>query len=98
MGFPGGSDNKESTCNAGDLDSIPGLGKSPRGVHGNPLPDSCLENPQGQRSLVGPSPWGHKVEHKWAAKYTQVKNMLPIWLNNQSTSFLTVALFALAKD
>ena len=51
--FPGGSDDKESTCNAGDLDSIPGLGRSPEGGHGNPLKYSCLENPHGQRSLVG---------------------------------------------
>ena len=36
-GFPGGSDGKESTCNAGDLGSIPGLGRSPAGGHGNPL-------------------------------------------------------------
>ena len=50
---PGGSDDKESTCNAGDLDSIPGLGRSPGGGHGNPLKYSCLENPRGQRSLVG---------------------------------------------
>ena len=37
LGFPGGSVGKESTCNAGDLGSIPGLGRSPRGGHGNPL-------------------------------------------------------------
>ena len=36
-GFPGGSDGKESTCNAGDLCSIPGLGSSPGGGHGSPL-------------------------------------------------------------
>ena len=36
-GFPGGSDDKESACNAGDLGWIPGLGWSPRGGHGNPL-------------------------------------------------------------
>ena len=53
LGFPGGSDGKESTCNAGDLGSIPGLGRSPGGGHGNPLQYSCLENPHGQRSLVG---------------------------------------------
>ena len=42
MGFPGGSDNKESACNSGDLGSIPGrsLGEG----HGNPLQYSCLEN------------------------------------------------------
>jgi len=37
LGFPGGSDGKESACNAGDLGSIPGLGRSPGGGHGNSL-------------------------------------------------------------
>ena len=59
-GFPGGSDGKESTCNEGDLVLIPGFGRSPEGGHGNPLQYFCLENPHGQRSLVGYSPWGHK--------------------------------------
>ena len=40
----GGSDGKESSCNAGDLGSIPGFGKSPEGGHGNPLQYSCLES------------------------------------------------------
>ena len=44
-GFPGDSDSKESTCKAGDLVSIPGLGKSPGDGNGNPLQYSCLENP-----------------------------------------------------
>ena len=44
MGFPGGSDSKESTCKEGDLDSTPGLGRYPGGGHGNPLQYSCLEN------------------------------------------------------
>ena len=44
MGFPGGSDGKESACNVGDLDSIPGLGQSPGEGHGNPLQYSCLKN------------------------------------------------------
>ena len=60
MGFPGGSDSKELTCNPGDLASIPGLGRSPGGGHGNPLQYSCLENAHGQRSLEGYSPWGPK--------------------------------------
>ena len=59
-GFPGGSDGKESVCSVGDLVSIPGLGRSPGGEHGNPLQYSSLENPHGQRNLVGYSPWGHK--------------------------------------
>ena len=37
LGFGGSSDGKESAHNAGDLSSIPGLGRSPEGVHGNPL-------------------------------------------------------------
>ena len=55
MGFPGGSDGQESS---GDLGSIPEFRTSPRGGHGNPLQYSCLENPYGQRSLVGYGPWG----------------------------------------
>ena len=53
LGFSGGSDGKESACNAGDLGLIPGLGRSPGGGHGNLLQYSCLENPHGQRNLVG---------------------------------------------
>ena len=53
MGFPCGPAGKESTCNAGDLGLIPGLGRSPGGRHSNPLQYSCLKNPHGQRSLVG---------------------------------------------
>ena len=60
MGFPGGLDGKESTCNVGDLGSIPGSGRSPGGGHGNPLQYTCLENPHGQRSLAGYSPWCRK--------------------------------------
>ena len=60
LGFPGGSDGIESACNAGDLGSIPGLRRSPGEGHGNPRQCSCLENPHGQRSLAGYSPWGCK--------------------------------------
>ena len=45
LGFPGGSDGKEYACNVGDLDSIPGLGRSPGEGNGNPLQYPCLENP-----------------------------------------------------
>ena len=41
----GGSDSRESACNEGDLGLIPGLGRSPRGGHSNPLHYSCLDNP-----------------------------------------------------
>ena len=42
--FPGGSDGKAFACNAGDLGSIPGSGRSPEERNGNPLQYSCLEN------------------------------------------------------
>ena len=45
---------------AGDLGSIPGLGRSPGEGNGNPLQYSCLENPHEQRRLAGHSPWGCK--------------------------------------
>ena len=44
MGFPGGSDGKESACNAGDMGLIPGSGISPGEGNSNPLQYSCLEN------------------------------------------------------
>ena len=47
------SDGKESACSEGDLGSVPELGRSPGGGHGNPLQYSCLENPCEPRSLVG---------------------------------------------
>ena len=43
MGFPGGSAGKESACNAGDLGSVPGLGRSPGEGKGCPLQYSGLE-------------------------------------------------------
>ena len=45
LGFPGGSDGRESACNVGDLGLIPGSGRSPGERHGNPLQYSCLGNP-----------------------------------------------------
>ena len=60
MGFPHSSVYKESACNSGDPDLIPGLGRSPGEGNGNPLQYSCLENPHRQRSLVGCSPWGRR--------------------------------------
>ena len=45
MGFSGGSEGKVSACKAGDLDLIPGLGRSPGEGNGNPLQYSCLKIP-----------------------------------------------------
>ena len=70
IAFPSGSYGKESACNAGDKRdavSIPGLRRSPRKGHGSPLQYSCLENPHGQRSLVGYSPWSRRESDMTAA-------------------------------
>ena len=64
LGFPGGSDGKESACSVGDLGSIPGLGRFLGGGHGNSLPYSCLENPGieepgGRKESMGSQRVGH---------------------------------------
>ena len=59
--FPGGSEGKESTCNAGDSGSIPGLGRSAGEGNGNPFQYSCLENPMDRRVWWATySSWDHK--------------------------------------
>ena len=58
--FSGGPVDKNLPANAGDVGSVPGLGRYPGVGHGSPLQYSCLENPCGPRSLVGSSPWGRK--------------------------------------
>ena len=66
-GKPCGSDGKESTCSAGDLDLIPGSGRSPGGRNGNPLPYSCMENPMDRGA------WQATV-HGVAKNRTQLNN------------------------
>ena len=62
MGFPGGSDGKESARNAGDLGSIPGLERSLGEENGNPLQYSCLENPMDRGAWRGTV---HGVTENW---------------------------------
>ena len=59
-GFPCGSAGKESSCNAGDLGLIPGLGGSPGEGNGYPLQYSCLENSMEK----GAWQWGRKKSDK----------------------------------
>ena len=59
-GFPGGSAGKDSAHNVEDLSSVPGLGRSPGEGKVYLLQYSGLENPDGQRSLAGYSPWARK--------------------------------------
>ena len=70
MGFHGGSDSKEFSCNAEDLGFIPGLGRSPGGGHGNLLQYSHLENPTDRRSLLA---WQDPV-HGVAKSWTRLSN------------------------
>ena len=63
MGFPGGSDGKESACDAGNPGSIPGSGRFSAEGNGNPLQYSCLENPwmkeRGRLQSMGSQRVGH---------------------------------------
>ena len=76
-GFSGGSDGKESACNAGDPDLIPGLGRSPKGGHDNLLQYTCLENPQTEESGGLQSMGSQRVRHNWVTNTlcTQVYNL-----------------------
>ena len=60
IGFPDGSDGKESPCNAGDPGLIPGSGRFPWRREWQPTPVFLPGEFHGQRSLVGNSPWSHK--------------------------------------
>ena len=109
LGFPGGSDGEESACNVGDLGSIPGLGGSPGGEHGNPLQYSCLENPShGQRGLVGYSPCSpkdsDKTERLSTAQHSTKSDIMrleicwrsdpsPFWLQLVPSGFLFVCIY-----
>ena len=73
MGLPGGTDGKEFACNAGDLNSIPGSGRSPEEWNGNPLQYSCLENPMDRgawRATV------HEVVKSWTRLSNQHTHQL----------------------
>ena len=71
-GLPWWLSGKESTCNAGDLGSISGSGRTPGEGTGNPLQYSGLENLHEQRSLVGYSPWGQRVRHDSVTKHAHI--------------------------
>ena len=68
-GFPSGSAIKESACNAGaagNIDSIPGKERYPRGGHGNPLQYSCLENPMDRRAWRATVHGVTRVRYDWS--------------------------------
>ena len=65
-GFPGTSVGKESSCSTGDQGLIPGLGRSPGEGNGNPLQDSCLENPLDRGAWRARVHGVARVRHDWA--------------------------------
>ena len=74
LGFPGGSDGKQSACNAGGPGLISGLGRSPGEGNGNPLQYSSLGKSHGQRTLAGYSPWGRKSQtQQWLSHHIMAK-------------------------
>ena len=79
MGFPGGSEVKVSAHNAGDLGSIPGLGRSPGEGNGNPLQYPCLENP-----MDGGAWWA--TVHGVAESRTQLSDFTHSMLNETRKS------------
>ena len=68
MGFPRSKVGKESACNAGDLGSIPVLGRSPGEGNGNPLQNSCLENPMDRGAWQATAHWVTRVGHDFVSK------------------------------
>ena len=70
LGFPGGSDGKESAFNAKDLGSILGSGRSPGEGNGNPLQYSCLENPMDRGTWWAAVP-GVTKSWTWLSDYTK---------------------------
>jgi len=68
LGFPGGLDGKEPACNAGDLGSILGLGRSPGAGNGNPLQYSGLENSMDRRARQA-------IVHGVAKSQTRLSNL-----------------------
>ena len=79
LGFPGGSERKEFTCNARGLGLVPGLGQSPGGGHGKPRQCFCLEKPHGQRSRQATVHWVTESDTTEVTKhsiyiYSLVKN------------------------
>ena len=78
MGFPGGSDDKESTCNEGDLGSILGLGRFPWRKAWQPTPIFLSGESYGQRSLAGYSLFigSQRVRHDWVTKHSRAQKEL----------------------
>ena len=80
--FPGASDSKESTCNAGDLGLILGLGRSPGKGNSYPLQYSCLENSMDRGAWWLQSMGSQRIRHDWVTNIYTHTHILPstLWL------------------
>ena len=95
FGFPGGSDGKESTCNAGDLGSIPGLGRSPGGGNGYSCQYSCPENSMVRGAWWLQSTGLQRVRHDWTTEHSTTVQKLwffstqpALWSNSHICTWL----------
>ena len=79
MGFPGGSESKESACSGGDPVSIPGLRRSPGEGNNNPLQHSCLENPMDRGAWQTTVHWVTKSQ-KQLSHFTFFRVSLMVYL------------------
>ena len=86
--FAGGSDSKESACNAGDLGLIPGSERSPGEGNGYPLQYSCLENAMDRRAL-----WA-----MWGGKESDTTKKLTLSLSKRIYIDQTSLLWGLISD
>ena len=94
LGFPGGSDGKESAYNAGDLGSIPGLGSSHREENRNPLQYSSWRIPWTEEPGELQSMGSQRVRHNWATKNKNKQNW-PIHFSGENLSIPTFVVLKL---
>ena len=94
LGFPGGSDGKESACNTGDLGSMPGLGRSPGKGDNSPLHYSCLENSMDRGAW---QPIAHGVAKSWTQlndSHFRMSNPISQFIHPPFSPPVTITLFS----
>ena len=103
LGFPGGSEGKESACNAGDPGLIPRSGRSPGEGHGNPLQYSSLENLMDRGAGRLQSTGWERVRHNgvtntstfhFCEKLHKIEVALTLHLLNRQTPFIRTAFYS----